>query len=277
MKGGTSQACAACKYQRRKCSDKCPLAPYFPADDPQRFQNAHRLFGVSNMMKTLKEVRDDQKRAAMDTIMYESYMRQRDPVHGCYGIIRYLYQQLEQQTAALNFINEKIGRIREQQCSFDRLQRPLPPLYSSSSSPHSQQPIKFSSSIPLKQKQLMNEHHTNNIPKQVMIEQHANNIPVQPFQQHHYHQHFAGTSVGTSNQSWNINEIKGSHVQTNKTIPKVLRGRGQDQTDVLNINGNSQILISSVSMVIVRFTSVLIIAQWTFSFHIFRIEFVSYF
>ncbi|RVW52389.1 hypothetical protein CK203_072095 [Vitis vinifera] len=32
-----SQACAACKYQRRKCKPECPLAPFFPSHDKERF------------------------------------------------------------------------------------------------------------------------------------------------------------------------------------------------------------------------------------------------
>nr|CAD1818355.1 unnamed protein product [Ananas comosus var. bracteatus] len=56
-KGGTSRpACAACKHQRRKCTADCPLALYFPADQPKQFQNAHRLFGVSNILRILKDL-----------------------------------------------------------------------------------------------------------------------------------------------------------------------------------------------------------------------------
>ncbi|RVW35523.1 LOB domain-containing protein 27 [Vitis vinifera] len=51
LKGGTSQACAACKYQRRKCSSECPLAPYFPPDQPKMFANAHRLLVSATSLK----------------------------------------------------------------------------------------------------------------------------------------------------------------------------------------------------------------------------------
>ncbi|KAJ9701997.1 hypothetical protein PVL29_003973 [Vitis rotundifolia] len=51
-----SQACAACKYQRRKCKPDCPLAPFFPSHDKERFRNVHRLFGVANVTKTLQEI-----------------------------------------------------------------------------------------------------------------------------------------------------------------------------------------------------------------------------
>ena len=46
-----NRACAACKYQRKKCNPDCVLAPYFPADNPQRFVNFHNLFGVSSILQ----------------------------------------------------------------------------------------------------------------------------------------------------------------------------------------------------------------------------------
>jgi len=83
-----NRACAACKYQRRKCTPDCPLAPYFPADKPKMLANAHRLFGISNMVKTLKSIDDDDhKDEAMKSIIFESEMRARFPSHGCLGLI----------------------------------------------------------------------------------------------------------------------------------------------------------------------------------------------
>ncbi|PQQ06735.1 LOB domain-containing protein 27-like [Prunus yedoensis var. nudiflora] len=79
IKGGTSQACAACKYQRRRCAKDCPLSPHFPADQPKMFQNAHRLYGVSNIMKIRKQVHPEQQNEAMRSIIYESNMRAKFP------------------------------------------------------------------------------------------------------------------------------------------------------------------------------------------------------
>ena len=93
IKGGTNKACAACKFQRRKCSKDCLLSPYFPADKPKTFSNAHRLFGVCNMVRILKQVEPDEKDEAMKSIIFESDMRARYPVHGCYGVMVY-YQNL---------------------------------------------------------------------------------------------------------------------------------------------------------------------------------------
>lgn len=46
--------CAACKILRRRCADKCILAPYFPPTDPLKFTTAHRVFGASNIIKLLQ-------------------------------------------------------------------------------------------------------------------------------------------------------------------------------------------------------------------------------
>jgi len=82
------KACAACKYQRRKCTRECVLAPYFPADEPKMFGDAHRLFGVSNIQKILNEIKDgDQRDEAMKSIIIESKNRANFPIHGCLGVI----------------------------------------------------------------------------------------------------------------------------------------------------------------------------------------------
>lgn len=114
IKGGTSQACAACKYQRRRCSKDCALAPYFPADQPKMFQNAHRLFGVCNIMKILKQVHPSQKDETMTSIIYESNMRSRFPVHGCCGVIWQLHYQIQQVAEELRQVRTRIDMVKEQ-------------------------------------------------------------------------------------------------------------------------------------------------------------------
>ncbi|MBA0569059.1 hypothetical protein Golob_006517, partial [Gossypium lobatum] len=46
--------CAACKILRRRCVEKCVLAPYFPPTEPYKFTIAHRVFGASNIIKSLQ-------------------------------------------------------------------------------------------------------------------------------------------------------------------------------------------------------------------------------
>eukprot|EP01018_Ginkgo_biloba_P004494 Gb_07877 [translate_table: standard] len=112
---GSTQACAACKYQRRKCSPECPLAPYFPPDQPKQFLNVHKLFGVSNILRILKQLDASQKSDAMKSIVYEAEAWEHDPVHGCFGIITMLRTQVESLKEELDFVRNQIGFIEQQQ------------------------------------------------------------------------------------------------------------------------------------------------------------------
>lgn len=53
-KQGAPSPCAACKLLRRRCAQDCVFAPYFPADEPQKFANVHKVFGASNVNKMLQ-------------------------------------------------------------------------------------------------------------------------------------------------------------------------------------------------------------------------------
>ncbi|XP_059277539.1 uncharacterized protein LOC132031574 [Lycium ferocissimum] len=110
--GNGSQACAACKYQRRKCASDCPLAPYFPAEKQKDFLNAHKLFGVSNILKVLKNVAPFQKDNAMKTLIFEANIRAEDPVGGCYRVILNLHRQINLYQAELQFVYGEIFRAQ---------------------------------------------------------------------------------------------------------------------------------------------------------------------
>ncbi|KAM7273180.1 hypothetical protein ACFE04_027844 [Oxalis oulophora] len=115
LKGGTSQACAACKYQRRKCTPECRLAPYFPPDQPKIFQNAHKLFGVRNILNILKNLHVSQHGEAMRSIIFQANIRDRFPVHGCSGFIQQLSYQLWMVEEELHLVNAHLERLRNQQ------------------------------------------------------------------------------------------------------------------------------------------------------------------
>ena len=53
---GFQGPCAACRFLRRRCNEGCILAPYFPPNEPFRFINAHKVFGASNIVKTLQVI-----------------------------------------------------------------------------------------------------------------------------------------------------------------------------------------------------------------------------
>ena len=55
-KQGVASPCAACKLLRRRCAEDCVFAPYFPADEPQKFASVHKVFGASNVNKMLQVI-----------------------------------------------------------------------------------------------------------------------------------------------------------------------------------------------------------------------------
>ncbi|XP_073019199.1 LOB domain-containing protein 1-like [Primulina eburnea] len=93
--------CAACKILRRRCAEKCVLAPYFPPTEPLKFTIAHRVFGASNIIKLLQELPDDQRADAVNSMVYEANARVRDPVYGCAGAICQLQKQISELQAEL--------------------------------------------------------------------------------------------------------------------------------------------------------------------------------
>ncbi|KAK9734506.1 hypothetical protein RND81_04G144100 [Saponaria officinalis] len=109
-----TQACAACKYQRRKCAPDCVLAPYFPHDRQRQFLNAHKLFGVSNITKIIRNLSPQDKDIAMHTIMFQSDVRAKDPVGGCYRIIRDLHHQIEYCKVELDLVFQQLAICKAQ-------------------------------------------------------------------------------------------------------------------------------------------------------------------
>ncbi|KAK9061237.1 hypothetical protein SSX86_018417 [Deinandra increscens subsp. villosa] len=93
--------CAACKILRRRCVEKCVLAPYFPPTEPLKFTIAHRVFGASNIIKLLQELPESQRTDAVSSMVYEANARLRDPVYGCAGAIFQLQKQVSELQAEL--------------------------------------------------------------------------------------------------------------------------------------------------------------------------------
>ncbi|CAH1413291.1 unnamed protein product [Lactuca virosa] len=92
----SNSPCAACKFLRRKCTQECVFAPYFPPDHPQKFANVHKVFGASNVAKILNELNTTQREDAVNSLAYEAEARLRDPVYGCVGLISVLQHRLKQ-------------------------------------------------------------------------------------------------------------------------------------------------------------------------------------
>ncbi|XP_054782071.1 LOB domain-containing protein 22 [Prosopis cineraria] len=109
-----NQACAACKYQRKKCAPDCILAPYFPHDRQRQFLNAHKLFGVRNITRIIENLDPPRRNEAMRTIIYQSDMRATDPVGGCLRHIQDLVAQIQYHEAELELVLQQLAVFRAQ-------------------------------------------------------------------------------------------------------------------------------------------------------------------
>eukprot|EP00253_Pinus_taeda_P003727 PITA_03727 len=94
----STSLCALCKIHRKKCSQNCVLAPYFPQDN--LFFLVHRVFGNGHAIKLLQGLPDEQRGKAVNSMVYEAKKIVRDPVHGSVGVI--------------NDLQNKIGELQSQ-------------------------------------------------------------------------------------------------------------------------------------------------------------------
>ncbi|XP_075519880.1 LOB domain-containing protein 15-like [Primulina tabacum] len=110
--------CAACKILRRRCVEKCILAPHFPPNEPLKFTTAHRVFGASNIIKLLQYIPERQRADAVSSMVYEANARLRDPVYGCAGSICQLQEQV-------SLLQEQLAKAQAQlvnmQCQYTNL------------------------------------------------------------------------------------------------------------------------------------------------------------
>ncbi|KDP31888.1 hypothetical protein JCGZ_12349 [Jatropha curcas] len=116
--------CAACKFLRRKCTQECVFAPYFPPDQPQKFANVHRVFGASNVAKLLNELTPTQREDAVNSLAYEAEARLRDPVYGCVGLISILQHRLKELQGDLYNAKKELAQYIGPQAMLPTLQSP---------------------------------------------------------------------------------------------------------------------------------------------------------
>ncbi|GFZ20495.1 LOB domain-containing protein [Actinidia chinensis var. chinensis] len=125
--------CAACKILRRRCAEKCVLAPYFPPTDPIKFTTAHRVFGASNIIKFLQELPESRRADAVSSMVYEANARLRDPVYGSAGSIFQLQNQVNELQAQLAKAQAQLVTMQSQQANLvaficmEMAQSPPPP------------------------------------------------------------------------------------------------------------------------------------------------------
>lgn len=126
----SNSPCAACKFLRRKCTQECVFAPYFPPDQPNKFINVHKVFGASNVAKILNELNAAQREDAVNSLAYEAEARLRDPVYGCVGLISILQHRVKQAQSDLELAKKELATIIGPQAMLPMLSSPgfvLPP------------------------------------------------------------------------------------------------------------------------------------------------------
>eukprot|EP00253_Pinus_taeda_P028836 PITA_28836 len=109
-----TSSCSGCKNQRKKCTEKCVLAPYFPQNDPQKFLFVHKVFGKGRVAKLLQDIPAEQRGDAVSSMVYEARARARDPVHGCVGLIKDLQNELAELQLQLESTKVELANIRLQ-------------------------------------------------------------------------------------------------------------------------------------------------------------------
>lgn len=121
-----SQACAACKYQRRKCAPNCTLAPYFPPDRTNDFLNAHKLFGISKITKALAKVSPLARHNMIKCMVFEANTRSNDKLGGCYGIVCELQRRINYAEAELDLVLGQLATARAQHGMGNLSPNPIP-------------------------------------------------------------------------------------------------------------------------------------------------------
>ncbi|CAH9123651.1 unnamed protein product [Cuscuta epithymum] len=93
--GRNAPACAACKHQRKKCKpENCVLWPHFRSDRMREFLAVHRVFGIANMSRMLRQLRSHEERhEATKSFTWEARAWAEDPVHGPFGQFNQLQRE----------------------------------------------------------------------------------------------------------------------------------------------------------------------------------------
>ncbi|BFI14886.1 hypothetical protein MPTK1_5g07270 [Marchantia polymorpha subsp. ruderalis] len=117
----SSSPCAGCKFLRRKCPPECIFAPHFPADQPLKFENVHKIFGASNVTKILQDLPESSRADAVTSLAFEAEARMKDPVYGCSGSIsltetriKELQEEVQELMDQINYLEDK-KRMRQTQ------------------------------------------------------------------------------------------------------------------------------------------------------------------
>ncbi|GLJ33794.1 hypothetical protein SUGI_0679160 [Cryptomeria japonica] len=111
-------SCAACRMQRKKCSQECILAPYFPPDDPDKFTIVHRVYGTSNILKLLQGLEAKQREDAVNSLVCEASARTKEPIRGSASVVDELRKKIAELESQLEAKREELMNMRSE---YDKL------------------------------------------------------------------------------------------------------------------------------------------------------------
>ncbi|GLJ22089.1 hypothetical protein SUGI_0414050 [Cryptomeria japonica] len=109
-----TSACAACRIQRKKCSEDCLLAPHFPSHDPDKFAIVQSVFGTSHIVKMLQGIKAEERAEAVNSMVFEATARTEDPVHGSANVVQQLQKQIAEMKTQLESMREELTNLRSQ-------------------------------------------------------------------------------------------------------------------------------------------------------------------
>ncbi|KAF3337968.1 LOB domain-containing protein 24 [Carex littledalei] len=124
VEGSSSKRCAGCKHLRRRCTEDCILAPYFPANNPERFECIHKIFGAGNVARMLKMLPVDKRAQAANSLSTEAYWRVKEPVYGSTGVVIRIQQEISVIQCELA---KTLAQISMYEAHNAPEQQPLPP------------------------------------------------------------------------------------------------------------------------------------------------------
>ncbi|KAG6420677.1 hypothetical protein SASPL_117214 [Salvia splendens] len=74
------------------------------------FQAVHKVFGVSNVTKIITSLREEDRKVAVDSLVWEALGRQKDPVLGPFGDYRRVCEELRLYKSNINTLSQDQSR-----------------------------------------------------------------------------------------------------------------------------------------------------------------------
>ncbi|GLJ42451.1 hypothetical protein SUGI_0879690 [Cryptomeria japonica] len=114
MEKRNRESCAACRRNRKKCSEDCVFAPHFPSDDPDKFAIVQKVFGTNYILKLLQGLESEVREGAVNNMVYEANVREKDPINGTAGIVHEQKEKIGKLESQLAAKSEELVNMRSQ-------------------------------------------------------------------------------------------------------------------------------------------------------------------